>query len=68
MNILDHWAASDRLRTLIARRMLENGEVLSHRYRSNAYAGIDQYEVRRFGRIWNIVCIDGMACEIRAQD
>ena len=68
MNILDHWAASDRLRTLITRRMLENGEVLSHRYRSNAYAGIDQYEVRRFGRIWNVVLVDGMTCEIREQD
>ena len=68
MNILDCWATNDRLRTLIARRMLASGEVLSHRNQSNVYVGIDRYTVRRFGRIWNVVLVDGMTCEIREQD
>lgn len=68
MNILDCWATNDRLRSLIARRMLENGEVLFHRNRSNVYVGVDEYSVRMFGRIWNVVFVDGMACEIKAQD
>ena len=64
MNLMEKWAAADRLRGLIARRMIKSGEVLSHRNRSNAYAGVDIYEVRKFGRNWNIVFVDGMACEI----
>ena len=68
MNIMDRWAVNDRLRGLIAERMLENGEVLSHHSRSNEYVGMDRYMVRRFGRVWSILYIDGMACEIEAQD
>ena len=68
MNILDCWATNDRLRTLIARRMLENGEVLSHKNKSNVYVGVDEYKVRRFGRIWNVFFVDGMTCEIKTQD
>ena len=64
MNMMDKWAAADRLRGLIAQRMIENGEVLSHRNQSNAYVGIDMYEVRRFGHDWRIVFVDGAACEI----
>lgn len=48
MNMMDKWAAADRLRGLIAQRMIEGGEVLSHRSRSDAYAGVGIYEVRRF--------------------
>ena len=68
MNMMDKWAATDRLRGLIAWRMIEGGEVLFHRSQSNAYVGIDIYEVRKFGHDWRIIFVDGAACEIERID
>ena len=68
MNMMDKWAATDRLRGLIAERMIESGEVLSHWNKSNAYVGIDMYRVRKFGHDWRIVFVDGDACVIERID
>ena len=56
---------NDRLRNLMARRMINTGVVISDREQSNEYVGVRITEVEKFGMCWQIVFIDGEACEIK---
>ena len=56
---------NDRLRNLIANRMVATGKIVSDRERSNAYVGVRITEVEKFGRLWQIAFVDGEACEIK---
>lgn len=57
--------ANDRIRNLIAKRMVNTGVVISDREQSNAYVGVRITEVEKFGKCWQIVFVDGEACEIK---
>ena len=57
--------ANDRIRNLIANRMVNTGVITSDREHSNAYVGVRITEVEKFGKCWQIVFIDGEACEIK---
>ena len=56
---------NDRIRNLLARRMVRSGEIISDREQSNAYVGVRITEVVKFGLCWQITFVDGEACEIK---
>ena len=64
INIAEKMKMKDTLRTRIAERMIERGEVLKHDSRSNYYACMDSIKVKFYGHYWHILYVDGLACRI----
>lgn len=64
MNYVDKMEREARLKSNIADWMEAHGKVLSDRQRSNAYTGVRIREIEWRGRIYRIVDVDGLTCQI----
>ena len=64
MNYADKMEREARLKSNLADWMEAHGRILSDRQRSNAYTGVRIREIEWRRRIYRIVDVDGMTCQI----
>lgn len=58
------WPKEDKLRTHLAENMLKCGKIVEKVHKENQYCSMDKYEIKYRGATWEIVFVDGMACQI----
>ena len=53
------------MRENIANRMLQNGNIIGHYNRSNAYVGCDEFVIEYLGSFWDLQYVDGVLCNMK---
>ena len=57
-----------RLLANLVNWMVSHGEVIREQTRSNAYTGVRVRSVRWHGRVYTVVEVDGMVCELKREE
>ena len=68
MSFADKMARESRLLTNLVNWMESHGEVLSERIRSNHYVGVRIRTIRWHERVYTVVEIDGMICQLEREE
>ena len=68
MSFADKMARESRLLTNLVNWMESHGEVLSEQIRSNHYVGVRIRTIRWHERVYTVVEIDGMICQLEREE